>query len=234
VGKNKLMRFAEVEELPNVIQPNFNHVFYDSFEGKGKWHQHFGNDNPVVIELGCGKGEYTVGLARMYPGKNFVGVDIKGARIWRGAKTAFHEGLKNVVFVRTRIEFVHAIFNSHEVSEIWLTFPDPQLKKRRTKKRLTSSNFLINYQKILKPSGFIHLKTDNTELYHYTKKVIELNKLYVEIDTDHLYNSEYVDEILNIQTFYEKRFLAEGMPIHYLKFQLPTNSNILEPPNDEE
>lgn len=233
MGKNKLMRFAEVEALPNVLQPPFNMVFNDTFQGKGNWDQHFDNKNPIVAELGCGKGEYSVGLARMFPEKNFVGIDIKGARIWRGAKTAYHDGLTNVAFLRTRIEFVHHIFDQQEVDEIWLTFPDPQLKKRRVKKRLTSSLLLAKYQKILKPGGYIHLKTDNPVLYAYTKKVIGENKLPVHTDTADLYKNGPENELLNIRTFYEARYLAENLPIHYLKFQLPADVNLTEPIDDE-
>lgn len=227
------MRFAEVETLPNVIQPEFNTVYNDTFPGKGKWHQHFNNTNPIVAELGCGKGEYSVGLARMFPEKNFVGIDIKGARIWRGAKTAYHEGLSNVSFVRTRIDFIHAVFDKQEVDEIWLTFPDPQLKKRRVKKRLTSSRFLTKYQKILNPGGYIHLKTDNPVLYSYTKKVIRENNLPVHTDTADLYRNGPDNETLNIRTFYEERYLAENLSIHYLKFQLPADVNLIEPPDNE-
>ncbi len=187
-----------------------------------------------MLELGCGKGEYTIGLARKFKSNNFLGVDIKGARIWNGAKTSNQEHITNAAFLRTRIEFINAFFNPGEVQEIWLTFPDPQLKKRRNKKRLSGSLFLQKYQKFLADNGIIHLKTDNQVLYKYTLALAKLNDLEVLVATDDLYGSGITDEILDIRTFYEKQYLARGMPIHYLKFRLPNEKILHEPPGEDE
>jgi len=231
VVKKKLSRFAEMETFHHVVQPPFNEVFKKNYILKGKWGEDFfGNNNPLILELGCGKGEYTVGLAKQNSDINFIGIDIKGARMWRGAKTALDEEIKNVGFLRTRIGLINSFFADDEVSEIWITFPDPQPKKYY--KRLTSTRFLGYYQKFVKENGFINLKTDNAELYLYTKKLIELNKLELIIDTENLYNSGIADNILSIKTFYEQQFLEQGKPIHYLKFRL--NKSIkLEEPEDE-
>ena len=215
----------------HVVQPPFEEVFGSNYKLKGKWNKElFGNNNPLILELGCGKGEYTVGLAKQNKNVNFIGIDIKGARMWRGAKTASEEGIKNVGFLRTRIGLINSFFADEEVSEIWITFPDPQPKKYY--KRLTSTRFLEYYQKFIKDNGYINLKTDSAELYLYTKKLVELNKLELITDTDNLYNSGIADNILSIKTFYEQQFLAQGKPIHYLKFKL--NKSIkLEEPEDE-
>lgn len=231
MGKNKLARFAEMKTFNHVVQPPFEEVFGSNYKLKGKWNKElFGNNNPLILELGCGKGEYTVGLAKQNKNVNFIGIDIKGARMWRGAKTASEEGIKNVGFLRTRIGLINSFFADEEVSEIWITFPDPQPKKYY--KRLTSTRFLEYYQKFIKDNGYINLKTDSAELYLYTKKLVELNKLELITDTDNLYNSGIADNILSIKTFYEQQFLAQGKPIHYLKFKL--NKSIkLEEPEDE-
>ena len=168
-SKNKLKRFSENETFDNVFQPTREEVVGDQFPLKGKWNKEFfKNDNPIVLELGCGKGEYSVGLAERFPEKNFIGIDIKGARFWRGAKTAIETGMNNVAFVRTQIELIHHIFTQNEVSEIWITFPDPQIKYKRTKHRMTNAAFLDNYKKILKPNGLMHLKTDSEFMHGYT------------------------------------------------------------------
>ena len=168
-SKNKLKRFSENETFDNVFQPTREEVVGDQFPLKGKWNKEFfKNDNPIVLELGCGKGEYSVGLAERFPEKNFIGIDIKGARFWRGAKTAVETGMNNVAFVRTQIELIHHIFTQNEVSEIWITFPDPQIKYKRTKHRMTNAAFLDNYKKILKPNGLMHLKTDSEFMHGYT------------------------------------------------------------------
>lgn len=228
-GKNKLQRFAENETFSHVIQPEFHEVFQTKYSLHGMWHSKFWhNSNPIVLELGCGKGEYTVNLAKKFPDKNFIGIDIKGARFWRGAKTAHEEGIPNVAFLRTRIEFLESFFASGEISEIWITFPDPQKEKRRTKKRLTSARFLNMYHMILMPHGKIHLKTDSKELYAYTKYVISENKHTIKSETTDLYNSNLLDEVLSIQTFYEKTYLSQGKPITYIQFAL--NGNTQEPP----
>lgn len=220
-AKNKLKRFAENETFENVIQPVFSEVFNKDYHMKGQWHREFfKNDNPLVLELGCGKGEYTVNLARKFPDKNFLGIDIKGARFWRGAKTAVEEGLDNVGFLRTQIEFVESFFAADEVSEIWITFPDPQLRRSRAKKRLTSPFFLNRYKKFLQPEGIVNLKTDSAELHCYTKALLEYNEQATAKATDDLYNSDLLDDTLSIKTAYETMFLREGKKITYLAFRI--------------
>jgi tRNA (guanine-N7-)-methyltransferase len=226
--KRKLQRFAEMETFANVIQPEFDDVFGKDYHLKGWWKRtQFHNENPIVLELGCGKGEYTTGLGKRYPEKNFIGVDIKGSRIWRGARTALGEQLGNVMFLRTRIELIGSFFGQDEVDEIWLTFPDPQLKKPR--KRLTSSRFLNSYRSFLKNNGRINLKTDNAVLYRYTLDLIDKNEMLLRFYTDDLYHSGQVDEMPDIRTFYEQQFLDQGMKIHYLCFELPHDKTIEEP-----
>ncbi|MEE4198016.1 MAG: tRNA (guanosine(46)-N7)-methyltransferase TrmB [Bacteroidales bacterium] len=232
MGKKKLQRFAEMETFEHVVQPDYKEVFRKDHHLKGKWNSlFFKNNHPIILELGCGKGEYTIGLARMYPGVNFIGVDIKGARMWRGAKTAQQEKLNNVGFLRTRIDFIASFFEANEIEEIWITFPDPQPKKYY--KRLTSTRFLGYYKKFLQPNGYVHLKTDNHDLYAYTKEVILINELELTIDTGNVYATPGNDPVLSIRTFYEKQFLAEGKPIHYLKFKLNQNTELEEPQNDK-
>lgn len=231
MGKKKLFRFAEMDTFEHVVQAAFDEVFNKDYKLKGKWaSEFFKNENPIVLELGCGKGEYTVGLARQNPKINYIGIDIKGARMWRGARTALDEGIKNVAFLRTRIDLINSFFGPEEIDEVWVTFPDPQPKKYY--KRLTSTRFLGYYQKFLKNDGIINLKTDSQELYHYTKKLVELNQLKKYIDTNDLYHSDLVDDILSIKTFYEQQFLEQGKPITYLKFKL-NNSVKLEEPEEE-
>jgi tRNA (guanine-N7-)-methyltransferase len=221
VGKNKLARWTEFGSYDNVIQPEIGEVSGKDHPKKGLWKKEiFRNENPVVLELGCGKGEYTVGLATRFPEKNYIGVDIKGARMWRGAKTANEQKLSNVAFLRTRIEFIASFFSENEVDEIWITFPDPHPGGRNSNKRLTSPWFLNSYRKFLKNKGIVHLKTDNTELYDYTKKVITENKLGIIISTDDLYSENLSDDILSIKTHYEKIFLNEGLKINYISFNL--------------
>lgn len=221
MGKNKLQRWAEMEDFPNVIQPHLKEILNKDHALKGKWgNSHFKNNNPLVLELGCGRGEYTLGLAKMYPNINFIGIDIKGARLWRGAKNALNENLSNVAFLRTRIEFIKSFFEPGEVDEIWLTFPDPQLKRRRKNKRLTNASFLSSYIEFLKPGGIIHLKTDSHELFEYTIELLEYNKVEILEAIDNLYSGEYKDDILSIKTYYEQKFLEQGINITYLKFQL--------------
>src|SRR4030042_4002212 len=230
--KKKLERFAEIAAFTNVLQPGFFEVFEKNHPIKGKWRDvFFENDFPLVIELGCGKGEYTVGLAKKYSQKNFVGIDIKGARIWRGAKTAIDEDIKNVMFLRTRIEFISSFFEKDEVDEIWLTFPDPQPKKKR--KRLTSGRFLHRYKLFLKPQGFLHLKTASRVLSEFTINLAVHNGLPVLSATDDLYHSDLISDELQIKTFYEKGFLEQGLRIFYMKFKLSGCEMIKEPPEDE-
>ncbi len=221
MGKDKLRKFKEVEGFDNCVALGHEIAFADSFPLKGKWRkEHFKNDNPIVLELGCGKGEYTVGLAKRYPNKNFIGVDIKGNRIWKGAKEATETKMNNVAFIRTRINFIDACFVADEVDEIWITFPDPQPEKPRTRKRLTNMNFINKYKKILKDGAPIHLKTDSRFFYDYTLGVIKENNFKLVDSTTDLYaDAKERDEALtSIQTFYEKKFSEQGFKINYLKF----------------
>ncbi|MBN1952556.1 MAG: tRNA (guanosine(46)-N7)-methyltransferase TrmB [Bacteroidales bacterium] len=230
MSKGKLAKFAEVEGFNHVIQPPFEEVFQREYFLKGKWNQEFFKvPQAITLELGCGKGEYSVGLARMYPERNFLGIDIKGSRIWRGARQALDEGLTNVGFLRTRIDFIESFFSRDEVNEIWITFPDPQLKKQN--KRLTSTRFLNRYRKILRPGGSVNLKTDSVELYRYTRELVLLNGFSAEVMTDDLYRSDYQSEILSIKTFYENMWLEAGKPIHYIRFQLH-DGEFKEPPDE--
>jgi len=228
VGKNKLARWTELGTYHNVIQPEIDDVSGKDHPIKGRWNKDlFKNNNPLILELGCGKGEYTVGLATNFPQYNYVGIDIKGARMWRGAKTANELGLPNVAFLRTRIEFINSFFTENEVDEIWITFPDPHPGRRNSNKRLTSPWFLNSYRQFLKDKGLIHLKTDNTELYDFTKKVISHNDLETICTTNDLY-SEKIDDILAIKTHYEKIFLVNGLKINYLSFRLDKEKIILD------
>jgi tRNA (guanine-N7-)-methyltransferase len=223
MGKDKLRKFAENLTFENLVQPDFEEIFHRDHPLKGRWTQDFfAAGNPLVLELGCGKGEYTVGLGAADGGRNFLGVDIKGARMWRGAKTATQMGLGNVGFLRTRIEFINSFFGPGEVSQIWITFPDPQLKKGREKKRLTSPVFLACYAQFLVPGGVVHLKTDSRELHDYTLRVIDANGLPCEVACADIYGEGLVetDPALTIKTAYERRFLEEGKPITYLRFGL--------------
>lgn len=228
MAKNKLTKFAEMATYKNVFEYTFQKLQDTPFPLKGKWgEEYFKNDNPIVLELGCGKGEYTVGLARVNPDKNFIGMDIKGARMWSGASDATVNKLENVAFVRTHIEMIAHFFDAQEVSEIWITFPDPQMKK--VNKRLTSTRFMKEYSELLKDNGIIHLKTDSNFLYTYTKAMIEENELDVLFDTNDLYNSDIESEVLSIQTFYEKQWLKRGLNIKYLKFACPKKEEWTEP-----
>ncbi|MBN2214448.1 MAG: tRNA (guanosine(46)-N7)-methyltransferase TrmB [Bacteroidales bacterium] len=230
--KRKLERFAEMTSFKNVLQPGFFEVYGKNHPVRGRWRDIlFKNDSPVIIELGCGKGEYTVSLAKKCPERNFIGIDIKGARIWRGAKTAMDEDLRNVMFLRTRIEFINSFFDKDEVDEIWLTFPDPQPNKKR--KRLTSSRFLNQYKLFLKPEGFVNLKTDSRLLYEYTTSLANYNELPVDLATDDLYHSDLISDVLQIKTFYEKGFLEKGLNIFYMRFRLSGCALIKEPAKDE-
>ncbi len=229
--KNKIAKFEEIDRYSHVVQPSFREVFNKKHSLYGKWHSDFfGNKNPLVLELGCGKGEYTVGLAERYPGNNYLGVDIKGARIWKGARQVYQQSLKNVGFLRTRIELLNAFFSHEEVSAIWLPFPDPQSKK--PKKRLTSPRFLNMYKEFLKKGGLLHLKTDSSELYYFTLNVIKFNNLELIISSADLYNSDIEESSPYIKTFYEEQFLSGGKKIHYLKFKIPEDITVEWPPED--
>lgn len=219
-SKNKLKRFKENETFKNVIQPLREEMTGD-FEWKGRWHEFFGNENDIILELGCGKGEYTIAMARKYPEKNFIGIDIKGARFWRGAKTALEENLENVAFLRTQIELVHFAFAKAEISDIWITFPDPQIKYKRTKHRMTNPEFLEKYAAIQKPESVIHLKTDSEFMHGYTLGLLQGMQheiLYAHHDV--YSNPEVPQQVTEVQTFYEQQFLEKGKAITYLKFRL--------------
>lgn len=232
---NKLQKFAENETFDCLFQPEMSEVFRTDYKFKNRWHSEvFGNDNPIVLELGCGKGEYTIALAQRNPDKNYIGIDIKGARLWKGAKYVTVNGLKNVRFIRTKIDFIEWIFGEGEISEIWITFPDPQLTRPR--KRLTSSLFLERYSKLLVPNGLIHLKTDSRFLHEYTKALVVQNGLALHCSSSDIYGasgSEAVsgdkaadgggtipEEILSVKTFYEQFYIKMGLKITYLCFSL--------------
>jgi tRNA (guanine-N7-)-methyltransferase len=233
VGKDKLKRWAEIKKFDHVIQPVVEDIFEKDHSFKGKWAEKFFNNNyPIVLELGCGKGEYTINLAKKYNKKNFIGIDIKGARIWKGAREVEEMGLKNVCFIRTRIEFINVFFSKDEISEIWITFPDPQSKRKREKKRLTNPWFLNSYKDFLIPEGIIHLKTDNFSLFEYTLDIVRQNNLELLHSTPDLYNTEVTDESLYIKTFYEKQFIEEGKKITCLSFRLTNSGEIKYSVND--
>jgi len=229
-GKGKLEKWAELLTFDNVVQPRNAEVFEKDYPLKGKWkNEVFKNNNPIVLELGCGKCEYAVGMGTHFPNKNFIGVDIKGNRIWRGAKTAFENQLKNVFFIRSQIDFIASFFDKNEVDEIWITFPDPQPKDRLERKRLTSPLFINRYKAFLKPGGIVHLKTDHEGFFRYTLAEIERCNFNLLESTFNLYGEALdkldpkTQEILSIKTYYEKLFSAKGHNIHYLKFQLTNN-----------
>ena len=241
MSKGKLQKFAEMETFKNVFQHPFSVISDTPFDMKGHWReQYFHNDNPIVLELGCGKGEYTVGLARVYPDINFIGVDIKGARIYTGAKQALEEGLENVAFLRTSIEIIDRFFGENEVQEIWLTFSDPQMKN--VHKRLTSTFFMERYRRFLVDGGIVHLKTDSNFLFTYTTYMVDVNHLPVLFRTEDLYGNELTEqgradnqmddkthEILGIHTYYENQWIERGLNIKYMKFQLPSVGELQEP-----
>lgn len=219
MAKNKRLKFSQITDYPNVVEPTFDEL--QSFPLKNHWNQtHFKNDQPIVLELGCGKGEYTVSLAQEYPQKNFIGIDIKGARMWKGATDALSQNLSNVAFLRTRIEFIEHCFGANEIDEIWITFPDPQIKKRRAKNRLTHPVFLKRYSSIIKKDGLIHLKTDSQFLHGYTLGIIQGESHILE-DAEHdIYGAQLKRPHAYIKTYYESKFLQQGQPITYLCFRL--------------
>ncbi|SNY94603.1 tRNA (guanosine(46)-N7)-methyltransferase TrmB [Flagellimonas pacifica] len=219
-SKNKLKRFKENETFSNVVQPKREEIL-EGFQLKGKWNDFFKNDHPIVLELGCGKGEYTVGLAQRNPNKNYIGIDIKGARFWRGAKSAQEEDLGNAAFLRAQIELVDLLFAENEVDEIWITFPDPQIKYKRTKHRMTNPVFLKKYQQILKPTGVVHLKTDSEFMHGYTLGLLQGQGNEVLYSNHDVYkNAGSPPEVLEIQTFYENQYLDKGKPITYIQFRI--------------
>ena len=232
MSKGKLAKFADMERYENVFQYPYSVVEQVPFEMKGRWNEcYFRNDHPIVLELSCGKGEYTVELAKLYPEVNFIGVDIKGARMWTGATQALQEGLKNVAFLRTNIEVIDRFFTPGEVTEIWLTFSDPQMKNPR--KRLTSTWFMQRYRHFLADGGIVHLKTDSNFLFTYTTYMVEKNGLPLLFRTEDLYHTEGIDEetrrILAIRTYYESMWIDRGLNIRYMKFRLPQKGELVEP-----
>jgi tRNA (guanine-N7-)-methyltransferase len=219
-SKNKLKRFRENETFSNVIQPTRDEVLR-GFNLKGNWQTHFKNNNPIVLELGCGKGEYTIALAQKNKNINYIGIDIKGARFWRGAKTALENNLKNVAFLRSQIELIDLLFDTDEITEIWITFPDPQIKYTRTKHRLTNSDFLKKYKNILKPNGFINLKTDSEFMHGYTLGLLHGEGHEIIYAHHNIYtNLQAPKDVVSTQTFYESQYLESGKPITYIKFKL--------------
>lgn len=231
MGKGKLAKFAEMAANPLVIEPRYNpNADTAHFELQGHWaHDFFHNDNPIILELGCGRGEYTVGLAQQNPHRNYIGIDIKGSRMWTGATQAHQSGMTNVAFLRTNIEFVWQFFAPNEVSEIWLTFSDPQMKKAT--KRLTSTYFLSRYRRFLADQGIIHLKTDSNFLFTYTQEMLRANHITPEVSTCDLYSDTTagIDEARSLQTYYESMWRSRGIDIKYLRFRLPQQGELTEP-----
>jgi tRNA (guanine-N7-)-methyltransferase len=220
-SKNKLKRFNENKTFPNVIQPGREEVVQGLFPLKGKWHTHFKNNHPLVLELGCGKGEYTLGLAERDPNRNYIGIDIKGARFWQGAKTALAQNVQNVAFLRAEIELIEQLFSPGEVAEIWITFPDPQIKYKRTKHRLTNRIFLEKYKNIIRPGGTMNLKTDSEFMHGYTLGLLHGLGMEVLYANHNIYTNEgSPKEVLDIQTFYEKQYLEKEKPITYIQFRI--------------
>ncbi|MGB6267398.1 MAG: tRNA (guanosine(46)-N7)-methyltransferase TrmB [Olleya sp.] len=221
-SKNKLKRFKENETFDNVFQPKRAELVDTTYQYKGHWNKTvFKNNNPLVLELGCGKGEYSVALAKKYPNKNFIGIDIKGARFWRGAKTAVEENIPNVAFIRTQIELIEYVFAENEVDEIWITFPDPQIKYKRTKHRMTNSEFLKRYKNVLKPDGIMNLKTDSEFMHGYTLGLLHGEGHEVLYSNNDVYRQEgSPEEVTSVQTFYENQYLQKDKPITYIRFKI--------------
>ncbi|MCF6365402.1 MAG: tRNA (guanosine(46)-N7)-methyltransferase TrmB [Bacteroidales bacterium] len=228
MGKNKLKRFEENKTFLHLFQPSPQEMYEGDFHLKGCWNKKFfKNNNPIVLEVGCGKGEYTVGLAKKNKNINYIGIDIKGPRLWKGSKIVQEEDIKNVAFIRNKVEFLKSFFSENEIREIWITFPDPQ--KRKMKKRLTSARFLEIYSNILNHEGIIHLKTDSVLMHEFTKEIIQLNKLDLLYKTDNIYNTSTKNELTQIKTYYEQKFIEKGLKITYLKFKLNNKLNFENP-----
>ena len=223
MGKNKLKHFAENDTFPNMFQP-FYEELQSGYEMKGRWNEvFFKNDHPIVLELGCGKGEYTVGLGKKYPNKNFIGIDVKGSRMWRGCKTSIEDGMTNIAFIRSKIQLIEYIFAENEISEIWITFPDPQPRHARQNRRLTSPKMLLKYSQIIKNQGIIHLKTDNEPLFDYTLEVIQEDEHQLIEAIKDLHSADGFEDAKSIKTYYEKLFGEKGFKINYLQFRLNAN-----------
>jgi tRNA (guanine-N7-)-methyltransferase len=226
LAKNKLAHFQELKTFPHVMEPPISDALSGKSDLPNTWHSFFGNEHPITLELGCGKGEYTVGMAEMYPERNFIGVDIKGARMWRGAKTVDEKGMGNAAFLRTRIEFISTFFGKDEVDEIWLTFSDPQMKDGREKHRLTHPRFLENYRKFAREGAWVHVKTDSRFLADYTLEVLKEQGLEADFVAFDLYGTDWQrlsdadKKHMELKTFYENKFLAKDIPINYIRFQL--------------
>ena len=224
-SKNKLKRFRENDTFNNVFQPTREELVDQNYVLKGNWNAtFFKNNNPLVLELGCGKGEYSVALAQKYPNKNFIGIDLKGARFWRGAKTAVQENIPNIAFIRTQIELINYVFAENEVDEIWITFPDPQIKYKRTKHRMTNSEFLQKYKKILKKDGVLNLKTDSEFMHGYTLGLLQGEGHEVIYSNHDVYKQEgSPEDVTNIQTYYESQYLEQNKAITYIRFKIQNN-----------
>ena len=233
MGKGKLKKFRENETFSCLVQPTTEELLGRDHPLKGHWKQEmFHNDHPIVLELGCGKGEYTIALAERFPEKNYIGIDIKGARLWKGAKYATQQALPNVAFIRTRVELIESLFGPEEIDEIWITFADPQ--ERTPRKRLTHPRFLESYRRMLAPGGIIHLKTDSRLLHHFTLETARCNGLTVLDHSEDIYGTGRANDLLSIQTFYEKTFLAQGIPITYLAMKLDSDAPLTEPDWDQQ
>lgn len=230
MGKGKLEKFEENKQFNFLFQPSAQEMFTKDFHMKGKWHSdYFKNDRPIVLEIGCGKGEYTTGMAQLFPNKNYIGIDFKGARLWRGCITTAEKNLPNVAFIRNKIEFIRSFFADNEISEIWITFPDPQRQKDR--KKLISERFLNMYKHIMKPGGSIFLKTDSRHLYEYTHRLIQLNAIELQFSSDDIYGNNLSDRCYGIKTFYERQFLEEEKKITLTQFSLEKEKQYINPPH---
>ncbi len=233
MGKDKLKRFAEMRHWGHVFQPPVTHLLEQDFELKGQWANYFGNDQPLVLELGCGKGEYTIGLSQRFPAYNFLGIDIKGARMYQGARSAMEMKLSNVAFIRARIEFIPSFFSSSEVSEIWITFPDPFPRPSDAKNRLISAKFLNLYRRFVRSGGLVHLKTDSELLMEYGVKLLEKNQITPEVLSWDIQESHSDDALLGIHTHYESQFRKAGVPIKYLRFVMNQEHSWVELPKEK-
>ena len=229
MSKNKLKKFADNDKFEHLFQPRPHDMLVNDFFLKGKWNSdYFKNENPIVLEIGCGKGEYTTGLAQLFSDKNYIGIDYKGPRLWRGCKTVEEKKLSNVAFIRNKVEFLSSFFDNNEISDIWITFPDPQPK--RDKKKLTSERFLNIFKGILSPGGYVRLKTDSKHMFDFTQRIIDLNDILLDFASDDIYGENESHRTHNIKTFYEEQFLEENKKITYTKFQIEKEKEYINPP----